>query len=196
MWAQEEGRGAGSDNIPPMSITPPLRLAPLTVDHLPLVMSWVNDREVMQYFALRQERIDESEERKYLEKLTTSSTDRAFSIFEGDREDEASYVGQCSVNQIYWPARNGRIFLVVRKEKQHGGRGAAALAALIERAFGEIDLHKLWLIVRRDNRRAQAMYLRAGFEFEGTLRDEYCVNGRYFDMVRMGIVRSTQPLVP
>lgn len=171
-----------------MASPPTLRLVPLTEGHLPLVMTWVNDREVMQYFALRQERISESEEREYLRRLVASPNDRAFSIFEGDGEDEASYVGQCSVNQIYWPARNGRIFLVVRKEKQHGGRGAAALTALIERAFGEIGLHKLWLIVRRDNRRAQAMYLRAGFEFEGTLRDEYCVNGRYFDMVRMGIV--------
>lgn len=170
----------------------PLRLVPLAVDHLPLVMTWVNDRDVMQYFALRQERIEEPEERRYLESLVRSANDRAFSIFEGDADDASSYVGQCSINQIYWPARNGRVFLVVRKDKQHGGRGSAALAALIERAFGELDLHKLWLIVRRDNRRAQAMYLRAGFEFEGTLRDEYCVNGRFFDMVRMGIVRPVQ----
>lgn len=168
----------------------PLRLVPLVVEHLPFVMTWVNDLEVMQYFALRQQRIEEAEERGYLEKLVGSSTDRAFSIFEGDSDDASSYVGQCSINQIYWPARNGRVFLVVRKDKQRGGRGAAALSALIDRAFGEIDLHKLWLIVRRDNRRAQAMYLRAGFEFEGTLRDEYCVNGHFFDMVRMGILRT------
>lgn len=167
-----------------------LRLVPLAEGHLPLVMTWVNDHDVMQYFAQRQERIEEEEEKKYLDKLIHSSTDRAYSIFEGDSDDATSYVGQCSVNQIYWPARNGRVFLVVRKEKQHGGRGAAALQALIERAFGELDLHKLWLIVRRDNRRAQAMYLRAGFEFEGTLRDEYCVAGQFFDMVRMGILRS------
>ena len=63
------------------------------------------------------------------------------------------------------------------------------LRLLIERAFGELDLHKLWLIVRRSNLKAQAMYLRAGFEFEGVLRDEYCVNGQFYDMVRMGIVR-------
>jgi RimJ/RimL family protein N-acetyltransferase len=164
-------------------------------------MTWVNDREVMQYFALRQERISEDEERGYLEKLIVSSTDRVFSIFEadgeagGDGDDASSYIGQCSINQIYWPARNGRVFLVVRKEKQRGGRGAAALDALVNIAFtdkadGGIDLHKLWLIVRRDNRRAQSMYLRANFEFEGVLRDEYCVAGRYFDMVRMGILRG------
>jgi diamine N-acetyltransferase len=74
---------------------------------------------------------------------------------------------------------------------QGKGLGPLALRALIERAFSEeMNLHKLWLIVRRDNRSAQAMYLRAGFEFEGMLRDEYCVQGKFFDMVRMAILRD------
>ncbi len=156
-------------------------------------MSWVNDREVMQYFALRQTQITEEEERRYLEHMLASKNDRLFSVFDGSGEgdgDADAYVGQCSVNQIYWPARNGRVFLVVQKSMQHGGRGAEMLKLLIERAFSELDLHKLWLIVRRSNLKAQAMYLRAGFEFEGVLRDEYCVNGQYYDMVRMGIVRA------
>ncbi len=175
-----------------------LRLVPLSVDHLPHVMTWVNDRDVMQYFAQRQERIEEAEERRYLEALVASKTDRAFSVFESGHSGEAAedgadaYVGQVSINQIYWPARNGRVFLVVRKSKQGRGLGSAALRALVDHAFGEMDLHKLWLIVRRDNRSAQAMYLRAGFEFEGMLRDEYCVNGKYFDMVRMAVLRPSR----
>lgn len=167
-----------------------VRLDPLALDHLPHVMTWVNDRDVMQYFAQRQERITEDEEKKYLDSLIASKSDRAFSIFTGDGHDEGAYVGQCSVNQIYWPARNGRVFLVVRKAMQGKGFGSKALTALVERAFEEMNLHKLWLIVRRDNRSAQAMYLRAGFEFEGMLRDEYCVQGRFFDMVRMAILRE------
>jgi RimJ/RimL family protein N-acetyltransferase len=180
---------------------PYVRLVPLAVEHLPLVMTWVNDREVMQYFALRQRRIDELEEREYLARLVASPTDRAFSVFAGEGpDDESAYVGQVSINQIYWPARNGRVFLVARRAMHGMGYGAAALDALVAHAFGPLDLHKLWLIVRRDNRRAQAMYLRAGFEFEGVLRDEYCVphgealdQPRYFDMVRMGIVRGQLP---
>ena len=168
---------------------PPPRLVPLTVEHLPFVMTWVNDAEVMQYFAQRQERIDEAAEYAYLDGLVASKTDRAFSMFAGKYDDEASYVGQCSVNQIYWPARNGRVFLVVRRAMQGRGYGVAAIESLVKVAFGALDLHKLWLVVRRDNRRAQAMYLRAGFEFEGTLRDVYCVGDRFYDMVRMGLIR-------
>ncbi|MBM4360433.1 MAG: GNAT family N-acetyltransferase [Deltaproteobacteria bacterium] len=168
---------------------PKVTLVPLSVDHLAHVMTWVNEHEVMQYFANRQDDVSEAEERAYLERLVASPTDRAYSVF----DEAGAYVGQCSVNQIYWPARNGRVFLVVRRERQGGGFGPAALAALIECAFVELGLHKLWLIVRRDNRVAQAMYLRAGFDFEGVLIDEYFVQGRYHDMVRMAVRRDPEP---
>lgn len=161
-----------------------VRLLALSVAHLPHVMTWVNDREVMQYFANRQSDITEDEERRYLESLIASKNDRAYSIF----AEDGAYVGQCSINAIYWPARNGRVFLVVTKAQQRRGFGGAALRALVERAFGELGLHKLWLIVRRDNRAAQAMYLKLGFDFEGVLQDEYFVGGRFFDMVRMSLL--------
>lgn len=170
------------DVTEPAQAQPEVRLEPLRVEHLPLVMTWVNDREVMQYFANRQVAISEDEERPYLERLIASKTDRAYSIFAG-----SDYVGQCSINQIYWPARNGRLFVAIRKEAQHHGYAPIALRQLFELAFGAIGLHKLWLIVRRDNRTSQALYLKLGFDFEGVLLDEYCVNGQFFDMVRMGL---------
>jgi diamine N-acetyltransferase len=165
-------------------VHPDLRLEPLALRHLPHIMTWVNDREVMQYFANRQTHISEEEEERYLRALLASANDRAWSVFVGDR-----YVGQCSLNAIYWPARNGRLFIVIRRDAQGQGYGPAAVRALLDIAWGQLDLHKVWLIVRRDNRAAQAMYLKLGFDFEGVLRDEYRVNDRFHDMVRMAILR-------
>jgi diamine N-acetyltransferase len=65
------------------------------------------------------------------------------------------------------------------------------LRGLVRLAWEELDLHKLWLIVRKDNRAAQAMYLKQGFDFEGVLRDEYHVGGRFHDMVRMAVLRPS-----
>ncbi len=157
-----------------------LRLVPLEVGHLPLVMTWVNDREVTQYFANLRNGVTEEQERAFLQDLVASPDDRAFSIFDGD-----DYLGQCSINKIYWPARNGRLFIALCREAQGRGWGRAALTRLMEIAWHELHLHKLWLMVRSDNRRAQALYVRLGFDFEGVLRDEYCVDGRFLDMVRM-----------
>ncbi len=161
-----------------------VRLEPLAAAHVPHVMTWVNDRDVMQYFANRQTAITADEEAAYLTTLLASPNDRAWSIFFAN-----DYVGQCSINQIYWPAKNGRVFIAIAGKFQGRGLGPAALEQMIARAWDELDLHKLWLIGRKDNRSAQAMYLKLGFDFEGVLRDEYCVGGKYYDMVRMGIVR-------
>jgi diamine N-acetyltransferase len=155
-------------------------LSPSDVDH---VMTWVNDHDVMAYFANRQSNITRDEELAYLTTLVASKNDRAYSIFADD-----AYVGQCSVNQIYWPARNGRLFVVINKGAQGKSYGPEAVRQLLDVAWNDLGLHKLWLIVRRENRAAQAMYLKLGFDFEGVLTDEYCVAGTYFDMVRMSII--------
>ena len=141
----------------------------------------------MQYFATRQQDISAEQERAYLASLIASANDRAYSMFDSER-----YVGQCSVNQIYWPARSGRVFLVVRREMQHSGYGSQALRLLARVAWRDLRLHKLWLIVRRDNRAAQAMYLRHGFDFEGVLVDEYCVNDKFYDVVRMSLINPDE----
>jgi hypothetical protein len=93
-----------------------VRLEPLAPDHLDGVMTWVNDREVMQYFANRQTPISSDEERAYLEALVRSPNDRAWSIFFGQ-----DYVGQASINQIYWPAKNGRVFVAIARKHQGAG---------------------------------------------------------------------------
>jgi len=166
----------------------PLHLEPLSLDHLPHVMTWVNDREVMQYFANRQTDITELDEATYIEGLLASKQERVYSVF-----DDEVYVGQVSLNQIYWPAKNARLFVVVRRELQGRGYGTSAVERIVEKAFGELGLRKIWLIVRKDNRHAQAMYLKLGFDFEGVLRDEYCVNGVYYDMVRMARLAPRAP---
>jgi RimJ/RimL family protein N-acetyltransferase len=145
-------------------------------------MRWVNDREVMQYFANHQTDITEEQERKYLETLIASKNDFVFSIFDGEE-----YIGQCSLNAVYWAARNARMFIVILKEHQGKGYGPQAIRSLFTIALS-MKLHKVWVIVRETNRDSQAMYLKLGFSFEGVLKDEYCVNGQYFDMVRMAFV--------
>ena len=166
-------------------MNPSVRLEPLSESHVPEIMGWVNDPDVMGYFANRQKPITADDERAYIRSLTQSNTDKAWSVFD---DNTGEYVGQCSINSIYWPAKNGRVFLVVTSTQQGRGYGSAILEALKWKAFEGMGFHKLWLIVREDNLKAQAKYVRAGFAFEGVLRDEYYVRGRYHNMVRMGIL--------
>lgn len=166
---------------------PRIRLEPLCSSHLSHIMGWVNDPEVMGYFANRQVAISEQEELSYIQSLSSSKTDRAWSVFD---ESTGEYVGQCSINAIYWPAMNGRIFMAITGSQQRKGYAGEILRALSVEAFQHLGLHKLWLIVREDNQSAQAKYLKAGFKVEGLLRDEYYVQGRFHNMIRMGLINN------
>ena len=64
------------------------------------------------------------------------------------------------------------------------GVGYALLAAA-ERHARARGVRKLSLRVLSTNETAQRLYERAGYEREGTLRGEFCINARYVDDVLM-----------
>ena len=160
-----------------------IRLEPLSLDHLDGIMTWVNDPEVTFYFARLGRIITREEEAEMVKKLIASTTDVLFSIFENDE-----YVGQIGLSQIYWPSRNGRMGIMLCRDAWGRRIGRRAAHLLIEHAFTELSLHKIWLIVRSDNLKGRRIWSSIGFREEGQLRDEYFVKGTYHDMVRFGLL--------
>ncbi len=58
---------------------------------------------------------------------------------------------------------------------------------LVEFAFRDLNLHRVWLRVFRTNAPALKTYAAAGFAREGVMRDAAFVNGRFVDVVVMGV---------
>ena len=58
--------------------------------------------------------------------------------------------------------------------------------ALIDWAHGH-DVRKVNLEVRADNARAIALYVRLGFREEGRVTRAFCIEGRFFDGLVMGL---------
>jgi RimJ/RimL family protein N-acetyltransferase len=64
------------------------------------------------------------------------------------------------------------------------------MRALLGYLFFQRNLHRVWLTVLADNRRAIAAYEKVGFVAEGRLRDDAYFDGRYHDQLVMGILRD------
>jgi len=192
-----------------------VRLEPLSEDHLDGIMTWVNDPEVTFYFADLSRRITREEEARFVRDLIASDKERIFSIFgtlparpeaaatlEAAAAEDAEgiatrapeslpdYIGQIGLSKIYWPARNARLGIMLPRYAWGCGVAQAATRALLEIAFDELDLHKVWLIVRCSNARGLYLWTKLGFQCEGILRDEYYSRGRFHDMMRMSILRD------
>jgi RimJ/RimL family protein N-acetyltransferase len=168
---------------------PEIILVPLDTTHVDHVMTWVNDPEVIKNFQNFGATITRDDELAFIKKLQGSGNDRVFSIF----DSTGAYVGQGGINQISWINRLGRLSIFITKSQQHKGFGRSAVKAIVEKAFGEIGMNKVWLMAYASNVRAIAMYEKIGFQKEGLLREEYFWQGTYHDICRMGLLKKDWP---
>jgi RimJ/RimL family protein N-acetyltransferase len=164
-----------------------VRLRPLALSDLDHVMTWVNDPDIVGNFAaFSGEPFTREQERTYLEKLLASKQDRVFSV---ERSADGAYLGQVGIHQIFDRSRVGRLACIIAARAEMGhGYGSAAIRGVLDWAFLEARLHKVWLMCFKENVRARGIYGRIGFVEEGVLREEYLHRGVYHDMVRMSLL--------
>lgn len=70
------------------------------------------------------------------------------------------------------------------------GYGTDALNVLLRYAFTELNLHRVSLGVFADNTRAIRSYEKTGFVLEGRYRQSARRDGRWLDVVAMGLLRK------
>ncbi len=166
-------------------MSPALSLRPIRLSDVDSIMEWINEPEVTRNFATMSKKITRDQELHFLETMIESENDRLFAI----EDNSGNYLGNAGIHRIYWPAKNGRLGVVVgNKSAQGKGVGSAALRRLCEIGFEQLGLHKLWLIHFRENQRMHHMATKLGFQTEGTLRDEYFHGGGYHDMIRLSLL--------
>ncbi len=76
------------------------------------------------------------------------------------------------------------------------GLGTDAVNAVVDFAFGELRMERVWLDTDADNLRAQAAYRKAGFIIEGRLRHVWFQDGNHIDDIRMALLRDEWLALP
>lgn len=68
------------------------------------------------------------------------------------------------------------------------GIGTAAAKLMLRYCFEEEGLHRVYLRALSGNEQALRSYEKAGFVKEGCLREDVCINGKYWDIIWMAAV--------
>ena len=161
-----------------------VRLRPVVEADVDAILGWINDPEITRNFSGFQQIITREGELAFLQRMIASPTDRLFAITVGDEE---TAIGTAGIHNIYRPAGNARLGIMLGRQRGQG-LGREALRQLVGRAFGEVALHKVWIIHFADNARMRHLCEGLGFRVEGVLRDEYFHQGRHWDMVRQSLL--------
>ncbi len=92
---------------------------------------------------------------------------------------------------IDWVNRSGELGMQIGEAASQGvGLGTRALVKIVEHAFHDLNLHRLYLQTLSDNGRAITHLKKVGFIEEGKLRKAVFKNGQYMDVNCMSILKE------
>jgi diamine N-acetyltransferase len=105
--------------------------------------------------------------------------------------ESGQLVGMVSLTRIDYVHRNAEYNAMVGEhDSQNRGIGTAATQAMVRHGFFDLNLHRIYVSILRDNVSSIRMCEKAGFREEGTIREGAYKNGRYHDLVLMGVLKS------
>ncbi|MED1945285.1 MULTISPECIES: GNAT family N-acetyltransferase [Brevibacillus] len=100
-------------------------------------------------------------------------------------------IGITSLIQIDLKNRNAECIIDIGEKEYWGkGYGGEALKLLLDYAFLEMNLHRVSLRVFSFNEKAIKLYERLGFKQEGISRQFLFREGKWHDIVHMGILQQ------
>lgn len=105
-----------------------------------------------------------------------------------DEKDE--YLGTISLKNISYKNGNAEYAIVTRKNAQGTGVARLATCELLQYAFEELKLHKVYLNVLAENIRARKLYEKCGFMQEGISKEAVKINGKYESLIWYGIIKK------
>jgi RimJ/RimL family protein N-acetyltransferase len=164
-----------------------VRLRSLKDDDIMLMFQWINDPEVIR-FTNNFKPVSEAEQRVWFQ----SQVDQKNQIVLGiEVKTEKKLIGSCGLYAIERVNRKAEVRIKIGNKSYWGrGYGREAMELLLEFAFDDLNLRRLWLKVLPTNISALKLYKNIGFEEEGILRQDLYIQGKYHDLIVMGLLRE------
>jgi RimJ/RimL family protein N-acetyltransferase len=105
--------------------------------------------------------------------------------------EEDKPIGFVGLDGFNWVAGDAWVGIGIGEPEYWGrGYGTEAMKLVLGYGFRELNLHRVSLCVFEYNQRGYKSYLKAGFVEEGREREWIKRDGRHWDMVYMGILRT------
>ncbi len=105
-------------------------------------------------------------------------------------EAEGRIIGEVTLKSIRWFNRKAEAGIFIAEEYRGQGYGKAAMIEIMKFAFKSMNLHRLEAEVIAYNKPTLALMSALGFRQEGILREAKYADGKYFDIIRFGMLRE------
>ncbi|RMG16914.1 MAG: N-acetyltransferase [Bacteroidetes bacterium] len=153
-----------------------------------LTAQWRNDPAVRSYYAAFPFYVNEEKETAWFQKALMQDFPSVY--FGIELLPSGQLIGMSSLRDMSFVHRHAGFGIMIGEPAMRGkGYGKAATLLTLEFAFGQLNLHRLYLRVQERHQRAIQLYRSCGFVQEGLLRESVYKDGAYRDEVLMGLLK-------
>lgn len=165
-----------------------IKLRKLSANDYTTYHDWRNDIEVMETTSPQLDIYTLEETEQYISAIVSQSTAKGYLI---EYKETEQTVGIVSLINIDYKNRSAECIIDIGVKDMWGkGIGTAAISLILEFAFNELNLHRVYLQVFSFNERAIKLYEKMGFIHEGKFRQALYRMGKWHDIVIMGILKD------
>lgn len=159
----------------------------MTYEDTENIVNWRNSDAVRKNFIYQALFTRESHE-NWIRTMVETGKVVQMIICENDTDRPVGSVYIRDIDKTHQKAEYG--IFIGEPQARGKGYGTAAAQLMIKYCFEELQLHRLFLRVYAENIQAIRSYEKAGFVKEAHLREDVCIDGKYHDIVLMGILNN------
>ena len=174
---------------------PEIKLTTGTREDVKRIIEWLDDAEVnSMWYGLGDdgkplhigysphELLESSDEQ--IQQVFEDEVRRIYSVY----TDDGAHIGEGQL-VVESPLMEAQLFLLVgRKDLWHHHYGTMAMIKLLDEAYEDHGLHRVWVDVPEYNEHALQMCQHLGFVLEGRLRKTHRKDGQWYDSSAMGLL--------
>lgn len=171
-----------------------LILKKLSIDELNgNYVKWLNDPEVCKYNSHGEKKYTKEMAEDFIKSLQRDEAKEVYAVY---LRENGKHIGNISLQQISHKNRNAEIAYLFG-EKEYWGKGYAKEASdkLLDRAFKELELHRIYFGTHIENLPMQKLGKKLGFVKEGVLKDAQFKNGKFNDIVVYGKIEEEHEIL-
>lgn len=147
---------------------------------------WANQRQLIRWTGMHPFPKTAGELDRWFENLSGRQDMKIFAI----KTKESEYVGNVELRDIDWLTGKAEMGVFLAEPEARGlGLGREALRGLIDFAFLDLRLHRLYAKILESNSAAQKAFESCDFELEGRERQAHFDQGRHWDVLAYGLLQ-------
>ena len=162
-------------------------LREITFDDIAIINEWRNDKDTVDLLGANFRYINIETDREWINNYQRSRSNQVRCAI----CDKTGIIGMISLVDIDYINSKAEMHLIIGNNASRGkGYGNDAIVLMLNHAFNNLNLNKVYLTVLSYNNIAIRLYYKNGFRKEGILRQEIFKSGKYVDCIIMSILRE------